>query len=108
VKSMATVFEGVAREVSERALRGDEETGQTFLRKLDRRARTVLGLFSRQDEITTNDAARILGLSQRQVRNLLNEWVTAGWLEKSNSARKSRAYRLKIEYRQFIGNLSAK
>jgi len=108
VKSMATVFEGVAREVSERALQGGEETGQTFLRKLDRRARTVLGLFSRQDEITTNDAARILGLSERQVRNLLNEWVAAGWLEVSNSSRKARAYRLKAEYRQFIGNLSEK
>jgi Fic family protein len=41
VKSMATVFEGVAREVSERALQEGEETGQTFLRKLDRRARTL-------------------------------------------------------------------
>jgi predicted ArsR family transcriptional regulator len=65
-------------------------------------------LFARQDEITTSDAARILGLSERQVRNLLNEWVTAGWLEVSNSSRKARAYRLKAEYRQFIGNLSAK
>jgi hypothetical protein len=37
------------------------------------RARIVLGLFSRQDEINAGDAAGVLGLSERQVRNLLNE-----------------------------------
>jgi len=41
------------------------------------------------------------------VRNLLNAWVTDGWLEMSDAARKSRRYRLSAEYRQFIGHLSA-
>jgi transposase len=64
----------------------------------------VLGLFSRQDEISAKDVANIFGLSERQVRNLLNEWTAAGWLEVSDSSRKSRAYRLAAEYRPFIGN----
>jgi len=107
VKGMAAVFESVASEVHERAVQGDE-TSEAFLRKLDRRARIVLGLFSRQDEISANDVSSVLGLSDRQVRNLLNEWVSAGWLEVSDSSRKSRAYRLPENYRQFVGSLSAK
>ena len=107
VKGMAAVFETVASEVRKRAVQGDE-TSEAFLRKLDRRARIVLGLFSRQEEISANDVSRVLGLSERQVRNLLNEWVSAGWLEVSDSSRKSRSYRLAVNYRQFVGSLSAK
>jgi len=107
VKGMAAVFENVASEVRERAVQGDE-TSEAFLRKLDRRARIVLGLFSRQEQISANDVSSVLGLSDRQVRNLLNEWVSAGWLEVSDSSRKSRSYRLPENYRQFVGSLSAK
>ena len=66
----------------------------------------ILGLFERKDEITANDAARILGLSPRQVRDLLAGWVEAGWLVIGDPARKSRRYRLSAEYRRFIGGLS--
>lgn len=107
LKGMASVFDSVAHEVRERALSGDEQS-EAFLRKLDRRARIVLGLFSRQDQISASDVASVLGLSERQVRNLLKEWVEAGWLEVSDRSRKSRAYHLSAEYRQFVGNLSAK
>jgi Fic family protein len=106
LKGMAVVFETVAGEVRERAVQGDE-TGEAFLRTLDRRARMVPGLFSRQELISTKDVSRLLGLSERQARNLLNTWVQDGWLEVSDRSRKSRAYRLADEYRQFIGNLSA-
>jgi len=34
-----------------------------------------LGLFERQEYITANDVARLLGLSQRQARDLLYAWV---------------------------------
>ena len=80
----------------------DEKT-ERLLRKLDRRARIVLGLFSRQEEITSNDVARVLGLSARQAREVLNEWLEAGWLVISSTARKTRRYRLSAEYRRFIG-----
>jgi hypothetical protein len=67
---MAAVFASVAGEVRTRAVEADPQA-EALLRRLDRRGRMVLGLFERQDEITANDADRILGLSPRQVRDLL-------------------------------------
>lgn len=106
VKGMAAIFEAVAREVTNKAVRRDGTT-EALLQKLDRRARIVLGLFSRQEKLTANDVARVLGLSARQARDLLTDWVSAGWLEMSDTSRKSRAYHLSAEYRRFIGGLSA-
>ena len=106
VKGMASVFETVAREVREKSIKTDEAS-EALLRKLDRRARIVLGLFARQDDINANDVAHVLGLSPRQGRDLLMEWVNTGWLEISDTSRKSRAYRLSEIYRRFIGTLSA-
>ena len=62
------------------------------LRKLDRRARVVLSLFSKKDSITTNDAAKALGLSSRMMRILMKQWVEDGWLyslEDNPSGRKA-------------------
>jgi len=106
LKGMATVFESVAGEVRLSAAPGDEKT-DALLRRLDRRGRMVLGLFERQEEITANDVVHLLGLSPRQVRDLLNAWVNDGWLEVSNAARKSRRYCLSADYRRFIGGISA-
>ncbi len=102
VKGMAAVFESVAGEIRARALKPDKKSDQA-LRKLDRRARIVLGLFSKQETVTANDVALSLGLSPRQARELLAEWTEAGWLEIGNAARKSRRYHLSAEYRRFIG-----
>jgi len=106
LKGVAAVFETVAGEVHASAISGGDET-EALLRHLDRRGRMVLGLFGRQEEITANEAARVLGLSPRQVRDLLNAWVGEGWLEISEAARKTRRYRLSAEYRRFIGGISA-
>jgi len=75
------------------------------LRRLDRRARTVFALFTRQDAITATDVAAILGLSDRSARDLLSAWVDQGWLEMTSTARRNRAYHLSAEYRQFIGKI---
>jgi len=48
----------------------------------------------------------VLGLSPRQVRYLLNDWVEDGWLVISDAARKTRRYRLSAEYRRFIGGIT--
>jgi hypothetical protein len=47
---------------------------------------------SRQDQITANDVARVLSLSIPESRDLLNDWVRAGWLEMTSVSRKSGAY----------------
>jgi Fic family protein len=106
LKGMAAVFESVASEIRASVVLNNDQTDM-LLYRLDRRARIVLGLFERQEEITTNDAARVLGLSPRQVRDLLNGWAEDGWLEISDTARKSRRYRLSAKYRRIIGALSA-
>jgi Fic family protein len=106
LKGMAAAFESVAVEVRRQEVNAPGQDDQ-LLRKLDRRARSVLGLFSKQDEITSNDVAHHLGLSPRQVRDLLSEWAAQGWIEVSQAARKTRRYRLSADYRRFIGGITA-
>ena len=77
------------------------------LRRLDHRARTVLALFARHDEITTTMVAAALGLSPRMARTLLSGWVADGWLQPATTAKKNRTYLLTAVYRQYIGGLSA-
>lgn len=76
------------------------------LRRLDHRARVVLGLFAGKETITAPVVAKELGLSERMARNLLKGWAEDGWLEVTNPSRRARAYRLSEKYRQYIGSLS--
>ena len=78
-----------------------------MLRRLDPRARAVLGLFARQERISARDVAATLGLSDRMARELLRDWVQEGFLEVLDASRRGRAYTLSAAYRHFIGNLSA-
>jgi Fic family protein len=77
------------------------------LRRLDARARAVLALFARQDRITAPEVARLLGLSDRTARLLLQRWTQEGWLLIANPSRRGRIYELSAIYRQFIGNSTA-
>jgi Fic family protein len=105
-RSMAEVFNRVAEEV--RAYAGKPVAPEPLqLRRLDRRARLVLGLFTRKETVTAAEIARTLGLSPRTIRDLVAEWLTAGWLEIDDPSRKGRRYRLSADYRRIIGGLSA-
>jgi Fic family protein len=73
------------------------------LRRLDPRARAVLALFAQQERITTPEVARLLGLSDRTARLLLQKWSSEGWLVVADPSRKGRMYELSASYRQFIG-----
>jgi Fic family protein len=104
--TLSAVFDQVAREamkLSQKRLPPEPEE----LRKLDRRARVVLGLLAKTETIVAADVAAALGLSARMARNLLQGWTREGWLQIANASRKTRAYRLAGKYRQFIGNLTA-
>lgn len=106
LQGMAAVFERVANEV--RAYAGQGAAPEpSQLRRLDRRARIVLGLFSRQETVTAAEMARALGLSPRTVRDLIGNWLADGWLVLADPARKTRRYHLSAEYRQFIGGITA-
>lgn len=78
------------------------------LRRLDHRARTVLALFTRTEQITTSQVAATLGLSQRMVRLLLKTWVKDGWPVIADPSNRKRSYSLSEIYRQYIDRLSAK
>ena len=107
IRTMAEVFRQVAEDV-----RAHAETPPSpeppELRRLDRRARIVLGMFTHREMLTTAEMARVLGLSPRTVRDLIAGWLEDGWLEIADPARKSRRYCLSAEYRQFIGEISAR
>ena len=106
IATLAETFEAVRREAQRLVTIGAPAEPEP-LRKLDRRARTVLGMFSRTDRITAPDVARALGLSARMARVLLAEWVGDGWLVMADPSRRKRSYELTAIYWQYIGELSA-
>ena len=106
VRSMAEVFRRVADEVRAQAEQ-PAAPEPPELRRLDRRARLVLGLFTHQETVTAAEVARALGLSPRTARDLMAGWLADGWLELADPARRSRRYRLSAAYRQFIGEVTA-
>jgi Fic family protein len=103
---LATAFTSTREEIL-RVTREGSPGEPDALRRLDARARAVLGLFTRQDRITTSEVARLLGLADRTARLLLQKWTEDGWLVVADSSRRGRIYELSATYRQFIGNLSA-
>ena len=106
VATLSETFAAVRREATLLADKGVPKLPAP-LRKLDQRARIVLGLFAKTEQITASDVAHALGLSERMVRLLLTEWVCGGWLVVANPSRRKRAYALSAIYRQSIGNTSA-
>jgi Fic family protein len=101
--TLARVFT-LAREEALRAAGSGVPSEPKELRRLDARARAVLALFARVDQITSADVARTLGLSARTARELLAGWVRDGWLEVADPSRRARAYRLTADYRRIIGD----
>jgi Fic family protein len=106
VTSVSTVFQAVKEEALRCAQKGISVEPDA-LRKLDRRARRVFALFSKQDRITALEVAGVLGLSDRMARVLVQGWVKEGWLVVARASKRARAYGLVESYRQFIGNLTA-
>lgn len=98
LKGMAVVFERVAQEVERRASGQAEDAALELLRPLDHRARRVLGLFAQQELIFSSNVAHLLGISVRQARDLLTDWVDQGWLEVADPSRRGRKYRLADPY----------
>ena len=103
---LAGVFQAAKEEALHLAKEGVPAEPE-YLRRLDRRARTVLSLFTKQDQITNMDVARSLGLSDRMSRLLCQKWVKEGWILIADKSNRSRAYKLSAKYRQYIGSLSA-
>lgn len=104
LKTLAGVFTA-AKEEALRSAQNPPPPDPEALRRLDRRARLVLALFARAEQITAPQVAQTLGLSERMARNLLQSWVADGWLQVADPSRRKRSYTLSAIYRQFIGNI---
>ncbi len=102
LKGMAVVFERVAQEVEHRASRKEDDVALELLRPLDHRARRVLGLFAQQELIVSSNVANLLGISVRQARDLLTDWVTQGWIEVADPSRRGRKYSLAEKYHKLL------
>lgn len=102
LKGMSVVFERVAEEVERYSNGETDDENVELLRPLDHRARRILGLFAKQDSIKSSDVANLLGISTRQARLLLSQWVTQGWLEIADPSRRGRKYELAEEYKGLL------
>jgi len=102
LRGMAVVFERVAKEVERQSQWQPMDENIDLLRPLDPRARRVIGLFSQRDVIKSSDVANLLGISVRQARELLTNWVAQGWLDISDPSRRGRKYRLADAYQKLV------
>ena len=104
IELLSSVF-NVARE--EAVSNSDKDLSQepAALRRLDPRARRVLGLFLKKERIISADVAGILGISKRMARVLLKRWTEDGWLKVADPSRKGRSYILSAIYRQYLRNI---
>ncbi len=104
VETLSTALEAVKKEAlkySGSTLVSEPEE----LRRLDYRAKTVLALFARQEQITSVDVAVALGLSERMARISLSEWVSDGWIVVTNPSRRSRRYGLREDLLSYVNRL---
>lgn len=103
IQTLARVFQAAEKEVRQNAT-AEPNGYQDFLKKLDRRAKQVVGLFLEQETINSADAATLLKITDRTARTLLLQWVDAGWLIKIGSGNRDRRYQLSEIYRKFTGS----
>lgn len=102
LKGMSVVFEKVSEEVARHAEGKANNKLAELLRPLDHRARRILGLFASHDTIRSADVANILGISARQARLLLSQWVEQGWIEITDPSKRGRKYKLTKDYRKLV------
>lgn len=93
---MAESFEAVRRKMEQFAGTGDQSN---WIRSLDARQRKVLPLFEEWRRVTTPQIAKVLHLSPRGARLLVQNWVRDGFLSIDDPSKRARNYRLAREIR---------
>jgi Fic family protein len=94
---MAFAFEKARTQASREAGKGRENRSR-LLRTLDGTQRKAVSLFQKSSEITARDIAGLFGYQPRTAALLCQRWVASGFLAITDSARKSRKYRLGSAY----------
>ena len=98
---VAESFENVKKRAQEAASGGAQDYSP-LLRRLDPRQRAALELFRQSDTINSRDVEKLFTVSQRTARNLLRDWVEAGFVTVTDPAKKSRKYGLAKEFRELL------
>ena len=101
VEGMADSFDKV-RLQAEKAQRSGDMDQSPILRNLSPKQRQVLKLFLSSQRISAKDIAQFFQVSDRQARHLCQKWVYEGFLEVSNSAPKTRDFRLVEKYEVLV------
>lgn len=70
--------------------------------ELDPRQREALALFARQEAVTSEDLAAVLGLVPKTARRLMHQWTQQGFLAIADPSKKSRSYKLAPEFENLL------
>lgn len=92
-RGMLESFQKVRSQATLAQARNTHDISEEF-KKLDPRQRTALTLFAQQNEITSQDIAKLFNVKPRTARLLCQEWVNKGFLIIADPAKKSRKYSL--------------
>lgn len=98
---MANSFERVRAQAALEAGTGSKDQSK-LLRNLDTKQRKALTLFSKSREIAAKDITKLFGYSPRTASLLCQRWVESGFLLITNSANKTRRYRLSEQYEAMV------
>lgn len=98
---MAASFKAVESRAKEESRAGKADQSK-LLKSLDARQRKVLSLFEENSETTASKIGELFGLRPRTSRLLCQKWVAEKFLEIADAAKKSRKYRLGIQYRGLV------
>jgi len=105
IGGMATSFEKIRDQAVSEADRGGKDQSR-LLRNLDPKQRRALILFQRSREITSKDVAELFGYRPRTAAWLCQRWVGNGFLETTDSAKKSRRYKLSETYATVVDEIA--
>ncbi len=101
VEGMADSFAKVEAQSARAADRWETDKSPE-LRRLDARQRKALALFSRQQILTSGDAAALFSFAPRTARLLLQKWTRQGFLAIADPSKKARKYRLAPEFEKLF------
>jgi Fic family protein len=104
IGGVATSFEKVRDQAVREAERGGKDQSR-LLRNLDPKQRRTLILFQKWREITAKDIAELFGYQPRTAALLCQRWVGKGFLEITDSSKKSRRYKLSETYASVIDEI---
>jgi Fic family protein len=101
IHGVAESFAKVRKQTLKAQEKGDIDQSR-LLRDLNRQQKQVLKIFLTSKHITAKDVAEFFRLSDRQSRHLCQKWVEDGFLDISNSALKTRSYKLTEKYESLM------